>query len=235
MKIEYENEMITFTIEYKKRKTVQLEIDPACRVRVLAPKGVNEEVIIDLVKTKAPYILENINKMRNRHEVIKEQRDEREERLLYLGYEYPIKVIIDESIGKEMVKFEQNTFFITAKSSDKEILNKALEKFYRKKCLKTIKERVAYYQNYFKIKAKDIKIVESKNKWGSCNSDRNLEFNWTLIMAPIKVIDYIVVHEMCHLLHMNHSRSFWRLVGNIMPDYKERSEWLKYNGLRMKI
>ncbi|QZY55929.1 M48 family metallopeptidase [Crassaminicella profunda] len=235
MQIEYNNDIITFTIEYRKRKTVQIEIDPACRVKVLAPKGTNEEAIVDLVKSKASLILEKLNELRNKHELIKEGNNKNRERLLYLGSEYPVEVMIDESILKDKISFEQDTFFITVKSSEKKILNKALEKFYRKKCLKTIQQRVTYYQKHFKVKPKEIKVIASKDKWGSCHSNRNLEFNWTLIMGPIEVIDYIVVHEMCHLMHMNHSKSFWRLVGKILPDYKKRSEWLQYNGARMKI
>jgi predicted metal-dependent hydrolase len=80
-----------------------------------------------------------------------------------------------------------------------------------------------------------IEVVESKTKWGSCSSDKNLTFNYRLAMAPIEVIDYVIIHELCHLLHMNHDRSFWRRVGSIMPDYKEKQDFLARNGHSMTL
>ncbi|MBU0727650.1 M48 family metallopeptidase, partial [Patescibacteria group bacterium] len=67
------------------------------------------------------------------------------------------------------------------------------------------------------------------SRWGSCSDRKNLNFNWKLIMAPIEIIDYVVVHEMCHLKQMNHSSKFWNLVAEKMPDYKELRKWLKDN------
>ncbi|WP_129600660.1 M48 family metallopeptidase [Anaerophilus nitritogenes] len=233
MDITYKDQTIIFAIEYKKRKTIQIEIDPACRVKVLAPKGTKEERIVELIKEKAPDILEKINQIRTKDEIIKEQKHKNEGSLLYLGNNYSMQVIIDENVEKERVILEEDTFIIIVKSNEKLIIDIVLEKYYKRKCKEIIGKRVGYYQKYFKTKVKDVKIVVSQSKWGSCDSDRNLEFNWRLIRAPLEVIDYIVVHELCHLEHMNHDRSFWRLVGKIIPDYKERSEWLKYNGMRI--
>ena len=73
---------------------------------------------------------------------------------------------------------------------------------------------------YFKTKPRKVTIEESYNKWGSCNSNRDLTFNWILITKSPEAIDYVVVHEMCHMTHLNHDRSFWRLLGKLLPDYK---------------
>jgi predicted metal-dependent hydrolase len=79
------------------------------------------------------------------------------------------------------------------------------------------------------------KAKEQKRRWGSCTSRGDLYFNWRLAMAPPGIIDYIVVHELCHLAHKDHSRKFWDLVGSILPDFKKRKKWLKENGLKLEI
>lgn len=86
-----------------------------------------------------------------------------------------------------------------------------------------------------KVKPKTIEVVESITKWGSCSSSKKLTFNYRLAMAPIEVIDYVIIHELCHLIHMNHDRSFWRRVGSIMPDYKKKEEFLARYGHFMTV
>ncbi len=78
-------------------------------------------------------------------------------------------------------------------------------------------------------------ISDSKSTWGTCDSMRQLTFNWKLAMAPLEVIDYVVVHEMCHLVHLNHDRSFWRLVGKILPNYEQRENWLALSSWKMNV
>ena len=92
------------------------------------------------------------------------------------------------------------------------------------------------FQNKTLNEAKNIKVTPKKiivrsykRRWGSCSHKKDISYNWKLIMAPEKIIDYVVIHELCHLIHFNHSRDFWKSVGNIMPDYKSSKEWLKMN------
>jgi len=101
-----------------------------------------------------------------------------------------------------------------------------LKKFYIKQCKKVIDERVKYYKKQLRVNPKSIEIMDSRTKWGSCDSNRHLKFNYALAMVPLELIDYVVVHELCHIVHMNHDRSFWRLVGSIVPDYKKNIELL---------
>ena len=138
-------------------------------------------------------------------------------KFLYLGKECFLHELIETSELKE------------------EELNKNLKKFYFSSCKKIVGERINRYQIQLRVKPKTIEVVESKTKWGSCSSDKNLTFNYRLAMAPIEVIDYVIIHELCHLMHMNHDRSFWRRVGSIMPDYKEKEEYLARNGRSMTL
>lgn len=110
-----------------------------------------------------------------------------------------------------------------------------LKRFYFAACKKVIQERIVAYQQKLKVKPKSIDIVESQTKWGSCSWDKKLTFNYRLIMAPPEVIDYVIVHELCHILHMNHDRSFWRKVGSIMPDYESKEAYLRIHGREMSL
>lgn len=109
----------------------------------------------------------------------------------------------------------------------------SLEKRYRELARNYIEQRVQYYTHLLNVSCQRITIREQKTRWGSCSSNGTLSFHWKLILAPPKVLDYVVVHETCHLLHMNHSPDFWAEVESLMPDYKVHRMWLKKNGARL--
>lgn len=147
----------------------------------------------------------------------------------YLGKPYPIYIKLDESVLKSKIEFCGKNFELLINDSleiDKTDINKLLQEFYKRRANKVIKERIKKYQPEFKVKVKEVRIVERQSEWGSCSSDFKLTFHWKLLVYPIDTIDYVVIHEMCHLQHLNHGRSFWRLVGKIQPDYKVHIERL---------
>lgn len=112
---------------------------------------------------------------------------------------------------------------------------KQIELCYREAAKEYIPKRVAYFVQFTGGKYERITIREQKTRWGSCSGRGTLSFNWKLMLAPPAVLDYVVVHELCHLTHMNHSREFWQAVENILPDYKERRKWLKEHGDELKL
>ena len=99
--------------------------------------------------------------------------------------------------------------------------------------LKYIPQRTAYYAPLVKVSYGRITIRNQKSRWGSCSSKGNLNFNCLLMLMPPEVIDYVVVHELCHRLEMNHSERFWKEVERVLPDYKLRKKWLRENGDRI--
>lgn len=105
-----------------------------------------------------------------------------------------------------------------------------LEKRYRSAARTMFEQRCAYYRQYTGGRYTSVTIRDQKTRWGSCSSRGTLSFNYRLIFAPPAVLDYVVVHELCHLTHMNHSKEFWNLVGTVMPDYKTHRKWLKEHG-----
>lgn len=105
-----------------------------------------------------------------------------------------------------------------------------LEKKYRVAAKQYIYERVEYYLPLTGGHYTNIRIGDQKTRWGSCSSNKTLSFSWRLMLAPPRVLDYVVIHELCHLTHMDHSKEFWAKVASIDPDYKEHRQWLKDNG-----
>ena len=94
-------------------------------------------------------------------------------------------------------------------------------------------ERVNHFCKIMDVTVGRITIRNQKTRWGSCSSEKNLNFNWKLILAPPEVLDYVVVHELCHLKKMNHSKAFWDEVGKVMPEYETYKLWLKENGWKL--
>jgi predicted metal-dependent hydrolase len=111
----------------------------------------------------------------------------------------------------------------------------ALEKRYREAAKEYIPKRTDYFQILTGGAYETIIIREQKTRWGSCSSNKTLSFNWKLMLAPPRVLDYVVVHELCHLTYMNHSPEFWNMVEKILPDYREQKKWLKENGAKLNL
>ncbi len=139
----------------------------------------------------------------------------------YLGKLYPIYATVDPSTTKVTICWDGKGFLGASPKIGEVDFTDALKSFYIKASHKFIEERLKLYQPQVKVKYRSFSIENTQIKWGSCSSKRHLTFNWKLIMFPVSAIDYVVVHELCHLIHMNHDRSFWRLVGKIYPKYKE--------------
>ena len=112
-------------------------------------------------------------------------------------------------------------------------LSDFLRSYYMESARKKFKRKTAAYANKMDVTYGRITIREQKTRWGSCSSKGNLNFNWKLILAPPEVLDYVVVHEHCHLKEMNHSKAFWDEVGKVMPEYETYKLWLKENGWKL--
>lgn len=100
----------------------------------------------------------------------------------------------------------------------------------KREILEKIAGRVYHYEKIMNLSANRITVKNQKTRWGSCSSKKNLNFNYKLAYMPQEILDYVVVHELAHLRHMNHSREFWALVEQYLPDYRQRRNWLKEHG-----
>jgi len=110
-----------------------------------------------------------------------------------------------------------------------------MDQRFRKAAKEYFPKRVAYYHSLTGGHYTKITIRDQKTRWGSCSSNGTLSFNYRLMYAPPRILDYVVVHELCHLTHMNHSKEFWNMVASIMPEYKTYRQWLKDHGGELNI
>lgn len=161
------------------------------------------------------------------------------DKFYYLGEE--VELIVRPTEKKRPIarirenKMIVNLYHKISKEDGIKTVKKTLEVFYKSKAEEVIHDRLQYFNEYYKLKYNRVTMRNQKSRWGSCSIRKNLNFNWKLVMAPIEVLDYVVVHEMCHLKEMNHSVRFWKLVSEKMPDYKMYRKWLRENKYLLTI
>lgn len=156
----------------------------------------------------------------------KMERMQSRDKYLYLGKEYELDVRLGQ---KNVIELSDKFYLGISKINRAELY---LESWYKQQARKLIKERVYMYAKHhgLNFNSVDVGRLAAKTRWGSCSSQKNLNFNWKLIMAPIDVIDYVVVHELSHLTELNHSAAFWENVRKMLPLYRSSRTWLKRNG-----
>ncbi|MCL6570349.1 MAG: M48 family metallopeptidase [Bacillus sp. (in: Bacteria)] len=231
----YSGETISFELIYKNRTSMGIYINLYGNVEVQVPKGTSEQSVLQLIEEKWDWVQEKIKEMKDRTLEPKEKVYNHGESFLYLGNTYPIQIYQDIDILQDHVVFEGDKLHIYVKQLEDERIKQALKRFYFQQCKALVEKSIQSYQSNFKVKPRSIRISDSKSTWGTCDSKLQLTFNWKLAMAPLQVIDYVVVHEMCHMVHLNHDRSFWRLVGKILPDYEQRQNWLALSSWKMIV
>ncbi|WP_288221627.1 M48 family metallopeptidase [uncultured Clostridium sp.] len=235
-KIKYGTKELEFSVEFRNRKTISLSVEPPNDILVVVPIGTSEEEIKNIVKSRGSWIVQKLFEFRN----IEAKKINREfvngESFMYLGRNYSLQIHVDETLQNNFkVKLFRGKFHVYVKEKSDEIIKEAMESWYREKTEEQVRKRIKYYQKFFEKKPSDIKIKEQKKRWASCTSKNELLFNWRCGMAKATAIDYIVVHEMCHMYYKNHSQEFWDLVASVMSDYESRKEWLRDYGIRMDL
>jgi len=185
----------------------------------------DDGTIIRWVKSKSSWIQKKLSQ-------IPEYREHKfidGELFYYLGSQYPLR--FDENV--------KNDRRITAKLSPENrgvfIANNKtqLQKLYRYLARNYLAKRLKELSKYTNIPYEKMRLSSAHTRWGSCSSNGTISLNWKLIMAPAGIIDYVIIHELCHVRHMNHSRLFWQLVTHYLPDCKERRKWLRQNSNKL--
>ena len=206
------------------RKTIGLQITNDARLIVRAPFFASENLIHKLVHRKESWIKAKQDYFKQRQNKILVRKFVPGEEFLFLGQSYPLvavenlpnAVILDNSLMISRVVLDNARYHI--------------ENWYKAKALDYITQKVQYYAQITGLKHESIRVNSATTRWGSCGYKNSLNFSWRLIMAPARVIDYVIIHELMHLKQKNHSRKFWEEVAKIIPDYKQDERWLKQNG-----
>jgi hypothetical protein len=203
-----------------KRKTIALEVTDRVTLIIKAPYFVSNKAIYEIIEKHKRWInkriafAKTIGKSSPKEFVPGES-------FLYLGKTYRLFIVCSQ---KEALRFD-NAFYL--KKDMQSLAREIFIDWYKNEAKKFISERVNYYSNLTGIKYNKVKITSAMKRWGSCSQNGNLSFTYRLVMAPVFAIDYVIVHELCHIIEHNHSKRFWEHLKVILPDYKNAREWLR--------
>ena len=146
------------------------------------------------------------------------------------GGQLRLELTIYHSGRRKTAVMEEGTLRLFLDSMSPDAVRAAIERWYRRQAHHIFAERAAHWNTQFGYKYGRIAIRDQKSRWGSCSRQGNLNFNWRLLLAPLAVLDYIVIHELAHLKEGNHSPRFWALVAEQCPDYRDQRAWLRQHG-----
>ena len=218
---------LAYTIKRSdKRRKLTISVERDRRVVVHAPESMSDEKIRQVVESKRRWIYEKMGHPQKYQELPHAPGKElvSGESALYLGRQYRMEVV---KTGLPDVQFAQR-FLIPA--AQKEKREEALREWYTRKAKEKIMPRVKRHAGEIGVDAAEIKIVDSLYRWGSCTVKDNVNFNWRLIKAPMFVVDYVIVHELAHLIEANHTPRFWNIVRTQAPTMDKAKAWLKEHG-----
>jgi predicted metal-dependent hydrolase len=206
-----------------KRKTLALIVKPDASLVVRAPLRTPEISIWEFVEQHAGWIeKKQAEALAARLPAPKQYVPG--EMFPYLGTTYPLEI----TKGQKKPLILEASFKLAESAQSQAAL--AFEHWYRGQAKQILSERVNLFADQYGFQYQKIGITSARTRWGSCSVNGSLNFSWRLILAPIAAVDYVVIHELVHTVHHNHSKRFWQRVEKIMPDYKERKKWLRKNG-----
>jgi len=207
-----------------RRKTVALLVTPDGRLEIRAPQQLTRKQINEIVAEKSVWIQKNMERVRHTAETSPAREIMAGSRFWFLGRTFPLHLV---EKGAARLQFSSG-FRLRS-----DALPKAASLFtawYKNQARQILTERTELYARQFGLKYRSLRITSARTRWGSCSRLDALSFTWRLVMAPIEIIDYIILHELAHILEKNHSRAFWTQVKHMVPDYRTRRKWLKTNG-----
>ena len=216
---------IPYAIIRSDRKSIALVIDSGANLIVRAPYHTKDRDIANLVNKKRKWISEkqhHVKTFGEKHSTVKIKTGES---LLFLGNTYTI--LSDDVPG---VQISNTNILIPNGWSLPEVLE-----WLKNEAQIILTERVELYSSKMGVTHTGLKLSEAKARWGSCSAKNSLNFAWRLVMCPLAVIDYVVVHELSHITYKNHNAGFWARVKTVLPDFKEQQAWLKINRKLMEI
>ena len=210
------------------RRSISIIITKEGKVVVRAPKKISAEYILNFVKEKEKWIdkkLKLINEVN-----VKNNKYLNYEEFLFCGASYKL-LFIDKLKKIELC----NNNILCPVINDKDQLINKLKRWYMKTASQILNERLEYFARLMQLNYKSLTISNSKNRWGSCDKLGNLKLNFRVVMLPHKVIDYIIVHELSHLVEFNHSKNFYKIINSVIIDYKYQQKILKENGFILTL
>ena len=202
-------------------------------VVVVVPRTLTQERIKRLLDDKKLWIQQKIA-LHPQAKITNEKQYVSGESFSYLGRNYRLKVTEGELTQIKLVQ-GRLTISVPKCASESKLIKYALTSWFRRRAELKLREKIIRYSPIVGVETNSYKVKEFQSRWGSCTPSGRVDFNWKIIMAPNRVVDYVVVHELCHLKQHDHSPQFWKLVESIMPDYAESKEWLRVHGASLMV
>lgn len=227
-RIKYGDTTIEFHLTYAARKTLEISVHPDLHVTVTAPQDTAIDAITAKVQKRANWILRQQREFETYLPQIPPRQYISGETHRYLGKQYRLKVIQDADA--EWVKLERGYLVVrTTDKSNTSRIKELVDKWYLRQARRVFHERVRLllprFERY-RLPEFDLRIKDLQARWGSCSEAGTITLNLKLMQIPKPYIDYVIVHELCHLIQHNHSRHFYALLDRIMPDWRERRQQL---------
>lgn len=208
-----------------RRKTARVQVHAGV-VSVIVPDTYPTNKIESLVDKRTRWIKEKLL-VQHQWLPLKQKEYVSGECFCYLGRHYRLKV---ETAEEQSVKLVNGRLSVQTKNKQADDIRDALIDWYKDHAYKKLQAKVKRYSKLMNVTPASMKIRDYTARWGSCSNKGLVQFNWKIIIAPNSAVDYVVVHELCHLVEHNHSPNFWKLVKAVMPNYEVQREWLRENG-----
>lgn len=222
-------ERIEYQLRKSDRKTMSIYVRNDGAVEVLAPTSMTDDAIEEQVQAKAYKIYSHLAEFEDLNSSARTREYVGGESFLYLGRNYRLH-IQPEATGLD---FKDNAFYGPKASQAK--YRDFFIGFYKEKAKEKLPKRISEFASQMGLPYRKLRFMDLKTRWASCNEKGDLNFHWKVMMAPMNIVDYIIVHELAHLKHRNHTQAFWSLVDCVIPDYIERKNWLRINGAGMGL
>jgi predicted metal-dependent hydrolase len=213
-----------------RRKTIGMIIMPDGNLVVRAPLRASLRLIQQTVDKNAGWIQKHRQKMQENVLKFSDHRYLPGEKFLFLGIEYPLMI----TPGSDAPLKLDGTKFILD-SAHAQNARELFHRWYKKSALHILNERIKFYAGQMGVDYSNLKITRAERRWGSCSPSGNICLSLRLVMAPLPVIDYVVVHELVHILEKNHSTRFYDKVKAVIPNYKDHRRWLRKNQPLMSL
>nr|WP_209262395.1 SprT family zinc-dependent metalloprotease [Thiorhodococcus minor] len=229
------NNEIAYEVIRSQRATADIVIERDGSVVVRAPEWADDDQVARIVRSKEYWIYKTLAEWRdlNAAAVLREYKNGAA--FLYLGRAYRLSLVDGQDAPLQL----KNGRFLLRRelvaAGDARLAKLAFQDFFRAKGRLRLGDRVRYYAPKVGVEPLGVEVKELGHRWASCSPGGKLHFHWKCMMAPQTVIDYIVVHELCHLHHRDHGDAFWNEVDKVLPDFRERKEWLRRQGAALEV
>jgi predicted metal-dependent hydrolase len=208
----------------QRTRGIRLEIRSETGLTVVVPRKYSQQQVLDMLRQKAGWILKHLSTGKTVQMPLFTQETGQGDRLFFMGR--PIVIAVNPGKSASSSAVLHGNKLLVSSGARNSAMPKILEKWYRQQAASVFKQKADSFMETMGFRYNTIFIRGQKTRWGSCSPAGNLTLNWKLLIAPEDIIDYVVIHELAHLKHMNHSRQFWALVDHYCPNWKKHRRWL---------